>query len=109
MTPFDVTKLSVSLKAAGMFHSPNKRLPVPSVIGKVMRHSSSTRSFLNSVWARVPLPWTLIVEPSEFLSFLTSSTFLSKIEVFQYDLVVSDSSIVVLTAYFVVALMHGRF
>ena len=74
MTPRGDIFASRKLKAAGMVPSANKRLPLPSVIGKSFNHNSSTRSCESSVWIRFALPWTCNSGPSCCLSLVISWT-----------------------------------
>ena len=57
---------------AGSAPSANRRLPFPSVIGKISSRNSLTRSCFRSVWMRFRLPYTCISEPACSFSFLTS-------------------------------------
>src|SRR3989338_3809459 len=74
MTPVLDVALFTSLKARGCVPSANSFLPPPSVIGKIMRRNSSTRSYSRRVWMRFALPCTCSSGPSSSFSFCISST-----------------------------------
>ena len=74
MTPRGEAFASRKVKAAGMVPSAHKRLPFPSVIGKIFKHHSSTRSCFSSVWMRFALPCTCNAGSSCYLSFCISWT-----------------------------------
>src|SRR5215469_13277607 len=57
-TPFEVTALSVTLKAAGIVPSANNRFPAPNVTGNILSQKASTKSCLRSVCTRLALPYT---------------------------------------------------
>src|SRR4030095_10714742 len=71
MTPLEPTMLSVTLNAAGIVPSANKRFPSPNVIGSLIRQKLSTRSCFISVWSSLPLPQMCRSGPSPFLSSAT--------------------------------------
>src|SRR5438128_3395507 len=74
ITPHGDVFASRNVNAAAVVPSANKRFPMPSVIGNIFNHSSSTRSCFKRVWMKLPLPWTCNSGPSCFLSFLISWT-----------------------------------
>src|SRR6266542_563070 len=74
ITPDGLVVELTTLNAAGDVPSPKRRLPSPSVTGKIFSHSSSARSFFKSVWMKSPLPCTCRSGPSSCLSFRTAST-----------------------------------
>src|ERR1700686_265751 len=73
MTPFGATMLSVTLNAAGIVPSANRRFPLPKVIGYINSQNVSTRSCFISVRRRSPLPQTCRSGPGCCLSSATFS------------------------------------
>src|SRR3981081_2814608 len=71
MTPVEPTMLSVTLKAAGIVPSANRRFPLPNVIGYIISQNTSTRSCFISVWSRLPLPQMCRSGPGPCLSSAT--------------------------------------
>src|SRR4030095_12719903 len=71
MTPVEPTMVSVTLNAAGIVPSANKRFPSPKVIGYIINQKLSTRSCFISVWSRLPLPQMWRSGPSPCLSSAT--------------------------------------
>src|SRR5689334_23586013 len=70
--PYTTLFRSRSSNSAGWVPSAKSFLPPPSVTGKVLSHSSSTRSFLSKVWIKLPLPWTCRSRSEEHTSELQS-------------------------------------
>ncbi|MDW0209802.1 MAG: hypothetical protein QOC42_08390, partial [Nitrososphaeraceae archaeon] len=74
MTPLGKALDSINSKAAGVVPSVNKRFPVPSVTGKILSRSTSTRSFFRSVCISIPLPCTYSIGPSSSFKDLILNT-----------------------------------
>src|SRR5687768_12270988 len=73
MTPFEPTTFSVTLNAAVIVPSANKRFPAPNVTGYTISQNASIKLCLISVRRRSPLPQTCRSGPCSCLGLATFS------------------------------------